>query len=224
MNTVRTPDTPPWPDWTVTARIASVASALARYRERRATYGHREADSSLNPAIATLRDLAATNGSDADALAKAADHLAAAQRCLDDEWWNDSHAMAWDDRFKTVSTALAAARKRLQEVEGSSVETARAAIEHANGQFNSYASGIPIMDMPDPPAAAAYAAACAAIALAAAELSAASTALAMSAGDGAASAAHAADLAAGLAASLADAIARVVSDSVMTPTAYRARL
>lgn len=227
MNTVRTPDTPPWPDWTVTARIASVASILARYREREArerqktirhTFGHREADSALDPVIATLRDLAAASGADADALAKAADHLAAVQRCLHDAWWDDGHAKTWDDHVKAgndhvkvVSTALAAAREHLQKVEGSAVEAARAAIGRADEEFRYLCHGVTgghyfALDVHDPHVVAADTAACAAFALAAAELSAAHPALATSAGGGAASAAQAADLAASLAASLAHAM------------------
>ncbi len=227
MKTACAPDTPPWPDWTVTARIASVASALARYRERQATFGHREADSTLDPAIATLRDLAAADGTGADALAKAADHLAAARRCLHDEWdshpktWDD-YIKAWDDHFKAVSAALAAAREHLQKVEGSIVEAARAAIGEANGNFASYAHGFPGLDRQQPHDAAATAAACAAFALAAAELSAASTALVTAAGDGAASAAHAANLAASLAASLAHVMGHGIGGGL--DTAYRSRL
>ena len=229
MKIVCAADTPPWPDWTVTARIASVASALAsalaRYRERRATFDHfdhREADSSLNPAIATLRDLAAASGTNADTLAKAADHLAAAQRCLDNEWREGLLAMTWDDQVKVVSAALAAAREHLQKVEGSIVGSVRAAIDLADRQFDAYVTGGHrfALDVHDPHVVAADATACAAFALAAVELNAAGTALATAAGelsaarptlappvgDGAASAAHAAHLAADLAASLAHAM------------------
>ena len=89
MKTTLVADPPVWPDWSVTAGIASVAGTLARMRERQATYGYREADSSLTPAVEGLRELAAAGGDDAAALANAAGHLAAAQRCLDDAWLGD---------------------------------------------------------------------------------------------------------------------------------------
>lgn len=226
MKTTLVADPPVWPDWSVTAGIASVASTLARMRERQATYGYREADSSLTPAVERLRELAAAGGNDAAALANAAGHLAAAQRCLDDAWLGDDDGRR-RGRMEAASAALADTRARLQGMEGSVVEAARAAIGRAESNFTlHYKAGdyTFVLDLQDPAGAATNATVCAAFALAAAELSAASGHLATADGDGAASAAHAADLAAHLAASLAHAMSHYVGISVLRPTLMRERL
>ena len=226
MKTTLVADPPVWPDWSVTAGIASVASTLARMRERQATYGYREADSSLTPAVESLRELAAAGGNDAAALANAAGHLAAAQRCLDDAWLGDDDERR-RGRMEAASAALADTRARLQGMEGSVVEAARAAIGRAESNFTlHYKAGdyTFVVDLQDPAGAAADATVCAAFALAAAELSTASGHLATADGDGAASAAHAADLAAHLAASLAHAMSHYVGISVLRPTLMRERL
>ena len=215
MKTTLVADPPAWPDWSVTAGIASVAGTLARMRERQATYGYREADGSLTPAVEGLRELAAAGGDGAAALANAADHLATAQR-----WLGDGVV----ERVKAASAALAAARARLQDMEGSIVEAARAALGRADSSFAFYAAGGFAFDIQGPGAAAADATACAAFALAAAELSAASGHLATASGDGAASAAHAANLAAGLAASLAHAMGHHIGISICVPIPMQKRL
>ena len=219
MRTTLVADPPIWPDWSVTAAIASVASTLARVRERQATYGYREADSSLTPAVERLRELATAGGNDAAALANAAGHLAAAQRCLDDAWKSGGV-----ERVIAASAALSAARVRLQGIEGSVVEAARAAIGRADSSFAFYAGGGFALDVQDPGAAAANAATCAAFALAAAELSVASRHLATAGGDGAASAAHAANLAARLAVSLAHAMSHDIGTGMLTPIPMLPRL
>ena len=213
MKTTLVADPPVWPDWSVTAGIASVAGTLARMRERQATYGYREADSSLTPAVEGLRELAAAGGDDAAALANAAGHLAAAQRCLDDAWLGDDDERR-RGRMEAASAALADTRARLQGMEGSVVEAARAAIGRAESNFTlHYKAGdyTFVVDLQDPAGAAA-------------ELSTASGHLATADGDGAASAAHAADLAAHLAASLAHAMSHYVGISVLRPTLMRERL
>ncbi len=228
MKTTLVADPPAWPDWSVTAGIASVAGTLARMREREATYGYREADGSLTPAVEGLRELAAAGGDGAAALANAAGHLATAQRCRPaDDWVGDDDERR-RSRMEAASAALAAARARLQGMEGSIVEAARAALGRAESDFTRYhydaGEFVAVTDLQDPAPAAADATACAAFALAAAELSAASGHLATAGGDGAASAAHAADLAAGLAASLAHAMSYCVGMGVLTPPRMRERL
>ena len=120
MKTTLVADPPAWPDWSVTAGIASVAGTLARMREREATYGYREADSSLTPAVEGLRELTVAGGDGAAALANAAGHLATAQRCRPaDDWVGDDDERR-RGRMEAASAALAAARARLQGMEGTS--------------------------------------------------------------------------------------------------------
>ena len=199
-------------------------------REREATYGYREADSSLTPAVEGLRELAAAGGDGAAALANAAGHLATAQHCRPvDDWVGDDDERR-RGRMEAASAALAAARARLRGMEGSIVEAARAALGRAESDFTRYhydADGfVRVTDVQDSAPAAAEITACVAFTLAAAELSAASGHLATAGGGSAASAAHAADLAAGLAASLAHAMSHCIGMGVYppTPTPMRERL
>ena len=107
-------------------------------REREATYGYREADSSLTPAVEGLRELAAAGGDGAAALANAAGHLATAQRCRPADDWAGDDDERRRGRMEAASAALAAARARLRGMEGSIVEAARAALGRAESSFTRY--------------------------------------------------------------------------------------